>query len=192
MEEGSSTTKSTYRKLFKDFYSKWWFWFAVVLLIFVFINEYTKDEDVIEDAETEDLYEVYSVGDTVQTEGLEFTLHSVRWSNDDVDEFIELEERWLVIEGEVQNNSANEIVLSSLLMFQLFDEENRSRNMAMFADIEGLLDGEIGPQESISGDLPFKVDRGQERWELMFGSDVLGIQQVIFEITIEDIEKEAG
>ena len=139
------------------------------------------DEIETDDAELEEA-EGFRVGDTVRMGELVMTLHSVRW--DEGSEFFGPDEgvRWLLTDIEIENEADSSTQLSSLLMFDLVDEENRTRDIAFMADTEGSLDGELGPGRSLRGDIAWEVREEQTEWELIFSPQLFGFGQAIFDI----------
>jgi hypothetical protein len=115
----------------------------------------TSDEPSGGDGELEEA-EGFTVGDTVQMGNLVMTLHSVRW--DEGGEFMSPDEgmRWLVADIEIENEADSATSISSLLMFDLVDQDNRKRDIAFMADTEGSLDGELGAGRSLRGDLRYQ------------------------------------
>lgn len=145
-----------------------------------------NDDSSGDDGELEEA-EGFVVGDTVRMGELVMTLHGVRW--DEGDEFTGPDEgmRWLVADIEVTNESDESEALSSLVMFDLIDEENRSRDLAVMADTEGSLDGELGAGRSLRGDIAWEVREEHTAWELIFEPGFFGFGQAIFDVTTDDL-----
>lgn len=143
-------------------------------------TESDGDDDGLEEAEG------FNVGDTVRMGDLVMHLHSVRW--DDGGEFMGPDEgmRWLVADIEIENESDSATSISSMLMFDLVDPDNRARDMAFGADTEGSLDGELGAGRSLRGDIAWEVREEQAEWELIFTPQLFGFGQAIFDITDGD------
>lgn len=146
------------------------------------------DDAVVEETDDDELEEAegFTVGDTVRMGDLVMHLHSVRW--DEGSEFMSPDEgmRWLVADIEIENEADSPTTISSLMMFDLVDEDNRSRDLELMADTEGSLDGELGAGRSMRGDLAFEVRQEQTEWELIFTPQLFGFGQAIFDITEGD------
>lgn len=151
------------------------------------------DEAVDTDTESADESEMdeavgFAVGDTVRMGDLVMHLHGVRW--DDGGEFLSPDEgmRWLITDIEIENEADSPTTISSLMMFDLVDQENRSRDMAFGADTEGSVDGELGAGRSMRGDIAWEVRAEQTEWELIFSPELFGFGQAIFDITDSDVQ----
>ena len=149
-------------------------------------EEATEPEDTDDDGLEE--AEGFTVGDTVRMGDLVMRLHTVRW--DDGGDFMSPDDgmRWLIADIEIENESDSSTSISSMLMFDLVDEDNRSRDLAFGADTEGSVDGELGPGRSMRGDLAFEVREEHQAWELIFSPELFGFGQAIFDITVDDFE----
>jgi hypothetical protein len=141
--------------------------------------------DDLDDGELEEA-EGFTVGDRVRMGDLVMHLHAVRWGEGS--EFFGPDEgmRWLIADIEIENESDSSTRISSLLMFDLVDQDNRTRDIAFMADTEGSVDGELGAGRSMRGDLAWEVREGQTEWELIFTPQLFGFGQAIFDITEAD------
>jgi hypothetical protein len=145
------------------------------------------ETDPVDDQELEEA-EGFAVGDTVRMGDLVMRLHGVRW--DDGGEFLSPDEgmRWLIADIEIENEADSPTTISSLMMFDLVDQENRTRDMAFGADTEGSMDGELGAGRSMRGDIAWEVRAEQNEWELIFTPQLFGFGQAIFDITEADFQ----
>lgn len=152
------------------------------------VEETPEEEPADEEEELEEAGETFAVGETVKMGDLSFTLNSARW--DTGDEFMQPEpgEKWLVLDCTIENLGEDSSSLSSLLMFSLYDEEHYSRDLNIFADAKGSLDGELGPGRTMRGEIAFDVEEGQSKWEFIFEPNVFGFGQAIYEITENQVE----
>lgn len=128
----------------------------------------------------------FRVGDVVRMGDLEHKLWGARFS--DGAQYFKPEPgtRWLVLDIEVTNTGAKPTSISSLLMWKLQDEEHRSADLQLMADVRGHLDGEIGATRSIRGELAFTVGQAQKQWELLFAPGVFQRGQAIYVVTADD------
>ncbi len=133
--------------------------------------------------------EIFAVGDSVNMGDLTFTVNSVRF--DGGSEFFGPEdgERWLAIDCTLQNRGDDSTNLSSLLMFELVDEEHYKKDMAIFAETKGSLDGELGAGRTLRGEIAFSVGEAETGWELIFEPNVFGRGQAIFVVSLEDVDE---
>lgn len=167
---------------------------VVVLVVFALLafgSTGDEEPEAVEEAPEEveeKADDAFSVGETVRMGDLSFTLNSARW--DTGDEFIQPEpgEKWLVLDCTIDNLGDDSTALSSMLMFSLYDEEHYSRDLNIFADAKGSLDGELGAGRTMRGEIAFAVEEGQSKWEFIFEPNVFGFGQAIYEITEEQVE----
>ena len=119
---------------------------------------------------------------------LVFTVNSARWDKGDDWSEPEEGERWLLLDCTIENQGSESTTISSLLMFKLYDEENYSRDMEIFADTKGSLDGELGFGRKMRGEVAFNVEEGQSYWEFIFEPEVFGFGQAIFTINENEVQ----
>lgn len=131
---------------------------------------------------------VFLIGNSVKMGDLIFTLNSARWCEGD--EYFKPNEgeRWLVLNCTIENKGDESEIISSLLMFTLYDEESYSRDIELFADTKGSLDGELGAGRTVRGEIAFTVEEGQTQWEFIFEPNVFGFGQAVYKITLNDVE----
>ncbi|WP_350344581.1 DUF4352 domain-containing protein [Proteinivorax tanatarense] len=148
------------------------------------VEQEDDDKEESEKAQSE----TFAIGDSVEIADVVFTVHSARW--DDGDDFFGPEdgEKWLVLDCSIDNETDESEQISSLLMFELVDEDNYKRDLELLADTKGSLDGELGAGRSMRGEIAFSVDEGQSKWELIFAPNVFGTGQAIFEIDKSDVQ----
>ena len=73
-------------------------------------------------------------------------------------------------------------------MFSLYDSEFYSKEMAMFAETKGSLDGELGAGRTMRGEVAFEVGAAETEWEFIFEPNIFGFGQAIYKITAQDIK----
>ncbi|MDR5659013.1 DUF4352 domain-containing protein [Serpentinicella sp. ANB-PHB4] len=129
--------------------------------------------------------ENFEIGDKVEIGGINITVNSVRW--DEGAEFFGPDEgeKWLAIDVTLENTKDESANVSSMLMFDLYDEDNYKRDLALSTTTEGSLDGELGAGRSMRGEIAFSVKEGQNNFEFIFEPNVFGNGQAIFDIEIE-------
>lgn len=128
------------------------------------------------------------LGEAIEMGDLTFTAKSARW--DDGDEFSSPEEgqRWLIIDAEITNNSDESTTISSILMFDLYDDENYSTDLAIFAETRGSLDGELGAGRATSGEIAFDVPETSQSFEFVFEPELFGFGQAIYNIDASEVQ----
>ena len=132
--------------------------------------------------------EKYAVGDTVKMGDLQFTLNGVRYEKGS--EFWEPDEgtKWLVFDCILENKGSESEVISSLMMFKLYDADSYSKEIAMADNLKGSLDGELGAGRKMAGEVAFTVDEDESAWEFVFEPQVFGFGQAIYDISASDIK----
>ena len=175
---------------------------VMILLFFILMalgsNESTEPQKV-ERPETEEMaaptqaqepaakQQLFNLGDTVSMGNLEVTLNSARW--DSGSQFMQPDEgeRWLVLDVTIENKADEAAAISSLLMFSLYDEDDYSCDMEIFADTKGSLDGEIGAGRRMRGEIAFSVEENHNQWKFIFEPNIFGFGQAIYLINAEDV-----
>jgi hypothetical protein len=144
-----------------------------------------EDGEAPEESEVDGL----GVGDSIAMGDLEHVLHGARFAEGD--EFMSPDEgeRWLVLDVELTNSGDSSEAVSSIAMWTLLNEENRSQDFSIGAlmDADGQLDGELGAGRSLRGELGYDVSTDGP-WELIFGPSLFGFGQAIYTIDLADIE----
>ncbi len=148
-------------------------------------REDTTEEDVEENGKVAS--EIFSIGETIAMGELEFTVNSARWDHGDQFMGPDSGEKWLAIDVTIENLSDESTVVSSIGMFDLVDSEGYSKDMEIFAETKGSLDGELGAGRRMRGEIAFNVEEGQEEWEFIFSPNFFGFGQAIFSISSEEV-----
>lgn len=152
-----------------------------------------EDEDADEDSADEDDAGVgggdaeLSIGETVELGDFEHTFHGARFDEGDDIMGPDEGERWLVVDVEVANNGAETTPISSIMMWDLVDSESRTADMAILLSADGSVDGELGPDRSMRGEIGYEVDEGETEWELVFQADMLDSEQAIYAFTESEV-----
>jgi len=147
-------------------------------------EELLKEELTDEELDFEGL----KVGDTVRMGEYLVTLNSVR--SDKGSEYWGPEEGelWLTLDISIINESEKEETISSMLMFELYDENHYQANNAFMAETKGSLDGSIGAGRTMRGEIAFNVEADTTYWEFIFMPGFLRTGQAIFDIYASDIQ----
>lgn len=126
--------------------------------------------------------EIFAVGDRVQMGDFYITVRSAKFSKGT--SFIKPDtgNKWIVIDIELENRSDKSVAVSSLLMFNLYDEENYAGKLAINTDEKGNLNGELGAGRKMAGEITFEVPANHTTFELIFEPNVFGTGQAIFKL----------
>lgn len=135
----------------------------------------------------EDVADGFGLGDTIAMGDLEHTFHGARFVEGD--EFFSPDEgtAWLVVDVEVTNIGDESEALSSLIMWQLVDAENRSLDQELVTDTQGSVDGELGADRSMRGEIAYEVGVEDAEWELIFEPALFGFGQGIYSFTVDEV-----
>ncbi|OWZ83208.1 DUF4352 domain-containing protein [Natranaerobius trueperi] len=152
------------------------------------VDEKETETEEINTDEKEQKEEVFTIGDTVEMGELQFTVNSARF--DTGDEYFSPDEgeRWLVINCTIENLSSESTSISSMMMFDLVDEEHYSNDLSLGADTDGQLDGELGANRTMRGEIAFSVSKEHSEWEFIFEPQLFGFGQAIYEIKEEELD----
>lgn len=135
--------------------------------------------------EEEVLPSVYGVGDTIDFDGVEYTLNSVTTASEDITMSGPSEEIFLVLDLTIANNSSEEFSSSSLLSFDLKGSDAYTYDLAIFVDTKGSLDVAVPAGDVARGEIAFDVPQ-LDSYRLSVTTDFISDVQV-FEILASDI-----
>ena len=103
--------------------------------------------------------DVMQPGESGTIDGIQVTYQSARREDSGIlppDEGNE----YLILAFEITNTNAEETTISTLLQFGLEDQTGEEFTLALFADIENGLDGELAGGDTIRGEVAFEVPQG--------------------------------
>jgi Domain of unknown function (DUF4352) len=103
--------------------------------------------------------EVMAAGETGSFDGMEVTFVSSRTDGTGLIDPAAGNE-YLILKFELTNTTADAIVVSTLLQFELRDESDTDFPVALFADVETSLDTEVPAGETAEGEVAFEVPQG--------------------------------
>lgn len=131
--------------------------------------------------ETTPKTEVFEIGDYVKAGNLVFTVNSVR--TDKGSEFIKPDEGniYYIIDVTVENTGDESEIVSSMIMFRLFDSEGYNYSITFGPETKGQLDGEVSPGRKIRGELVFEIPEDSTGLELEI-DPTLGTGQIIVQL----------
>jgi len=136
-------------------------------------------------AEEPEAPEAYLPGDSVNAEGVTYTLNEWWIESEGPDEYTQPKEGhvWVYIDMTVENQRNEAANISSLLMIELIDKDGYEQEIDIFAPTKGSLDGEIGAGRKKSGQCAFEVEEGNtEGLELVIKPEVFRKGQIIFRL----------
>ncbi|SHG70464.1 DUF4352 domain-containing protein [Ornithinibacillus halophilus] len=142
----------------------------------------TGDETGNDDQNVEDL----SIGDSATFNDVTITLNEVRVEPGG--EFDEADnDKFVVVNMTAENNSDEEVTISSMLNVELYDEDGYSYTTTILTEgIQGQFDGTVAAGKKLRGEIPFDVpDSGS--YELHY-SDPFGSNRAIWIIDANDLE----
>src|SRR5699024_11102444 len=128
------------------------------------------------------------LGEVIEMGDLTFMAKSARWDDGNELDSPEEGQRWLIIDAEITNNSDEGTTISSILMFDLYDDENYSTEVALFAETRGSLDGDLGTGRAMSGEIAFDVPESSQSFEFVFEPEVFGFGQAIYNIDGSEVQ----
>lgn len=107
--------------------------------------------------EKEPVKSEYTIGETVELEKLNVTLNNVRYV--ETDEFFKPEagEVWIALEFTFENTSEESQYIAGIFEITLRDDEGRDKEMNIWGELEGSLDGDVMPQEKLTGEKSFTL-----------------------------------
>lgn len=150
-------------------------------------EEATTEEEPVEETTQEETKEeetgnegAFTLGDKVQAENkLVFTLCGSRTSKGD--DFISPTEGndFLYIDMMVENPTDEEVSISSLLMFSLYDTNNQQYDIALASDANGSVDGTLFPGKRLRGELVYEIPENLTEMGLVILPDMLAEPFVI-------------
>lgn len=140
-----------------------------------------KSDKDADDNKTENL----SVGESVNFNDVTITLNEVRIESGG--EFDEPEnDKFIVANLTAENNSDEEIVVSSMVNVELYDDEGYSYTTTILIEgTKGQFDGSIPAGKKLRGEIPFDVSEA-ESYELHF-SDPFKSGKAIWKIGQDDL-----
>ncbi|HAM30180.1 MAG TPA: hypothetical protein DCP49_01995 [Erysipelotrichaceae bacterium] len=124
-------------------------------------NSKASAEDKTEEATKETAKSVYGVGETAEVNGVKITVNSAE-TVDQVDDMVNTADRldegskYEVIDITIDNQSDEAIKVSSMVSFELKDQDGRSADYQLPMG-DGQLDGEVDQGDKLSGQQIYQV-----------------------------------
>lgn len=126
--------------------------------------------------------ETFNIGDVIKMGDLTIVVNSVR--TDQGNEFIKPDEGniYYIIDVTVENKGEEETTISSLAMFELYDEEGYNYSITVGPETKGKVDGNLGARRKMRGELAYEIPADAKGLELVFESDIFGKGQAIIKL----------
>lgn len=90
--------------------------------------------------------------------------------------------KWVVVDVEIENASNKSQIISSLMMFHLYDSQNYKCDFAINMSAKGSLDGELGAGRKMAGEITFSVPAAQSNFDFVFSPNVFTSGQAIYKL----------
>lgn len=131
----------------------------------------------------------YKIGDNIVFDDLQFTVKGVRTSTGDDKWNIPAEGNlYIYIDVTVENIGDEDVTVSSLMIFTLYDKEGYEADIAFVTDAKGNLDGSLAPGRKMSGEIIYQIPKDTKEFELEIKPDFLGSDAAYIPITIQEKE----
>lgn len=110
--------------------------------------------------------QVYGIGETVEVDGLKITVNSSQ-DTDEADQYhnaskLNEGETYNILDVTVENDTDEEVTISSMMSFDIKDENGRKGSYVMATRNNGQMDGKVLPGDKLSGELVYQVPRNGE------------------------------
>ncbi|CAM3585980.1 DUF4352 domain-containing protein [Erysipelothrix urinaevulpis] len=124
----------------------------LALLVLILMSACASEEREKEPVKTE-----FKVGETAVIDDIKITLNSMRTVKGD--EFLKPEEgtEWLALDFTFENTSDESVYIAGIMDITLKDDEGREKEVNIWGDNDGNLDGDILPGEKMRGEKGFVV-----------------------------------
>ena len=129
--------------------------------------------------------EIYAVGDTVVLKDLKVKVNKVSSIPGSQYNKPAAGNEWIAADITLENTSADEIAISSVMLFKIVDQDGRSQDLSLGGTIEadaGQLDGLLAAGRKMSGAYAVEVKKGTTGLELEFLSGIFGTEQIIVKL----------
>ncbi|MCK9307856.1 MAG: DUF4352 domain-containing protein [Methanoculleus sp.] len=134
------------------------------------------------------LVPTYSIGDSVEMAGYNFTFNSARWDAGTGFSSPDPDEKWLALDCTIRNIDDEATSFSSSRL-DLYDADGYQKDRTFSADARGDLDAQIGPGRMIRGEAAYVVDIDDNGpWELVLQPDPFTREQAIFQFSAADVQ----
>ena len=137
---------------------------ALIAVLGLTLTGCSKDSKKEKDEPTKEVIEektYYAIGETAESDGIKITVNSTR-----IDEGIfsaaEAGKQYFVMDITLENTRKKEFSSSSMMSFDVKDQEGRKQSLSISANLNGSMDTKIAPGEKAVGEIAFEVPVGGE------------------------------
>ena len=122
----------------------------------------------------------YSIGETVEVEGILITLNGVRVLEGD--EFMKPEdgEEWIALDFTFENTTDKAEYIAGIFEISLRDSEGRDKDINIWGDVQGSLDGDLLSNDKLRGEKAFTVKSEDEELTALYKSTFSGNEPIKF------------
>src|SRR5690554_5211909 len=140
--------------------------FLVILILLVGCessNEQEDNEAPVVEKKTE-----FAIGETAEVDGLKITINGTRILEGD--DFFEPEEgtQWIAIDFTFENTTDESVYIAGIVDITLKDENGREKEMNIWGDLSGSVDGDILPHEKLSGEKSFVISGDEKNLNIYY------------------------
>ena len=188
---GKTVANSIQVKAKKPIFKRWWFW-AIIAVVVIAIGTSggekpekvgTVDGGLSHQQDVQNTPTVYSVGDTLEMNGVLVTLNDVYESTGSQYSNPEQGNVFVICEFTIENKNDYDLAVSSLLSFNgYFDSylTDVSYNAIFAEENKKQLDGSVGKDKKIRGIIGFEVSKDWKELEVSFNPDVFDSDAFVF------------
>lgn len=116
---------------------------------------------------TEKQTKQFKVGESVQFDDLVITVHGAKVKKKDSGGLKPQKAKFVYVDATIENKSTKPAHISSIMNFKLAEADGTQDNVTFVSDMNGQLDGELGPGRKMKGQVVFDVN-DSEYYELIF------------------------
>lgn len=143
------------------------------------------------DADKEDVVEKkseYTVGDTVEMDGMNITLNGVRYVEGD--ELFKPDEGtfWIALDITFENTSEKSEYVAGIFNITLKDDEGIEKDQNIWGNLEGSLDGDVLGGEKLRGEKSFVIKGDESEVYAYYKSTFSSNEPIKFVIDLGSVE----
>lgn len=129
--------------------------FLVILILLVGCESSNEPEDngaPVVEKKTE-----FAIGETAEVDGLKIIINGTRILEGD--DYFKPDEgtQWIAIDFTFENTTDESVYIAGIFDITLKDEDGREKEMNIWGDLNGNVDGDVLPQEKLSGEKSFVI-----------------------------------
>lgn len=99
----------------------------------------------------------FEIGETAEVDGVKITINGTRILEGD--DFFEPDEgtQWIAVDFTFENTTDESVYIAGIFDIALKDENGREKEMNIWGDLSGSVDGDVLPHEKLSGEKSFVI-----------------------------------